>query len=60
MLAIPVGSLQLKEHIFVDILIDSLTKKREAEKQCDKEEFQAFMNLELDPEERQRIDTMHY
>jgi len=46
--------------MFADILIDSLTKKRETEKQCDEEEFQAFMNLELDPEERQRIDAMHY
>jgi len=37
----------------------SQSKKREAETQRDEEEFQAFMALELDPEERRRIDAMH-
>lgn len=31
----------------------------QAELCCDDEEFQKFMNLELDPEERQRIDALH-
>jgi len=37
----------------------SLSKKREVETQRDEEEFQALMALELDPEERLRIDAMH-
>jgi len=59
MLAVPVCLFQWKQPYSCSLLAFSRSKKREAETQRDEEEFQAFMALELDPEERLRIDTMH-
>jgi len=37
---------------------ESLSKKRGLENLNDEEEYLAFMSLELDPEERARIDVL--
>jgi len=39
-------------------LLARLAKKREAAVSRDEEEYQAFMSLELEPEERLRIDAL--
>ena len=44
---------------FLITSVQSRSRKREAEICRDDEEFHAFMNLELDPVERQRIDALH-
>jgi len=59
MLELPVCcDLVLGTHTFMTTSVKRRSRKRQAEIRRDDEEFQIFMNLELDPEERQRINAL--
>jgi len=52
------GSTHRFHTYFCSVFPSSATKKRETELSRDEMEFQKFMALELDAEERQRIDAL--
>ena len=49
----------LGTHTFLIASVHRRSRKRQAEIYRDDEEFQIFMSLELDPEERQRINALY-